>query len=101
MIEIWVEKLYIRESKDIAGEVFKTEVINQLEVRVHFEDGLDNVKLILDRTKACVVFMPYTKEVFSSNSNRIIQISTEDNKIPNLWHAYQQLKDKNLYVAQY
>lgn len=97
----WIERVYIRESKNIAGEIFKTEVINKLGVKVHFEDGLDHTKLILDRTEACVVFMPYTKEVFSTNSNRIIQILTEDNKIPNLWHAYQQLKDKNVYVAQY
>ncbi len=97
----WIERVYIRESKNIAGEIFKTEVINQLGARVHFEDGLDHTKLILDRTEACIVFMPYTKEVFSTNSNRIIQILTEDDKIPNLWHAYQQLKDKNVYVAQY
>ena len=76
-------------------------MINQLGVRVHFEDDLEHVKLILDRTKACVVFIPYTKEVFNTNSNRVIQILTENNKVPNLWHAYQQLKDKNVYVAQY
>ena len=97
----WIERVYIRESKNIAGEIFKTEVINQLGVRVHFEDGLDHTKHILDKTEACVVFIPYTKEVFSTSSNRIVQISIEDNKIPNLWHAYQQLKDKNVYVAQY
>ncbi|TEU01709.1 hypothetical protein E3I18_02470 [Candidatus Woesebacteria bacterium] len=97
----WIEQVYIRESNDIPGEVFKAEAVKQLGSRVHFEDDPVHTESILDRTEACVVFMPYMKEVSITSSNRIIQVSTEDNKIPNLWHIYQQLKDKNVYVAQY
>lgn len=97
----WIEQVYIRESKDIPGEVFKAEAIKQLGSRVHFEDDPVHTESILDRTEACVIFMPHIKKAPNSSSNRIIQVFTEDNKIPNLWHIYQQLKDKNVYVAQY
>ena len=97
----WIEQVYIRESKDIPGEVFKAEAIKQLGSRVHFEDDPVHTESILDRTEACVVFMPHIKRISNFNNNRVIQISTKSNDIPNLWHIYQQLKDKNVYVAQY
>lgn len=97
----WIEQVYIRENKDIPGEVFKAEAVKQIGSRVHFEDDPVHAKSILDRTEACVVFIPHIKEIPNFNSNRVIQISTKSNEIPNLWHVYQQLKDKNVYVAQY
>ena len=98
----WIERVYIRESKEIPGEVFKAETVKQLGSRVHFEDDPNHTEAVLDRTEACVVFIPYPKALKPiGDSNRVIRILTEDNKIPNLWHAYQQLRDKNVYVAQY
>lgn len=99
----WIgrEKIHIRTNNDLTGKMFKAEMVGRLGVGIHFEDDPKHTKIVLDRTKARVVFMPYTKEVLNTNSNRLIQISTQDNKLPNLWQTYQQLKDKNIYVAQY
>ncbi|MGB6882018.1 MAG: hypothetical protein WBD86_01835 [Microgenomates group bacterium] len=99
----WIkqEKINIRTNNDVNGEIFKANVINQLGVRIHFEDDLEHARNILDRTNARVVFMPYTKEVFNIASNRVFQISILDDQIPDLWDAYRQLRSKDVYVAQY
>ncbi|MCK4588490.1 HAD family phosphatase [Candidatus Woesebacteria bacterium] len=97
----WIEQVYIRENKDIPAEVFKAEAVKQIGSKVHFEDDPIHAKSILDRTEARVVFMPHIKKIPNFNSNRVIQIFTKSSEIPNLWHVYQQLKDKNVYVAQY
>ncbi len=100
----WIrpEKINIREDSRIHGDDFKVNRIKESNVRIHFEDQPDHAKMILDKTNACVVFMPYIKELLNLSNDRLIQILPANNpKTPNFRQTYEALRSQNLYVAQY
>jgi hypothetical protein len=99
----WVkpEKINIRKNTKILRNMFKVDKINELGIKIHFEDEPKQTTTILEETPACVVFMSYTRKSLNVCNTRAIEVPTEDHRIPDMHTVYKHLSSKNLYVAQY
>jgi uncharacterized HAD superfamily protein len=91
----WIsrDQINIRTTDEMTGEIFKTWTIStsRLGIDVFFEDSVEQAKYITTYTNAIVVLLNNEPIYDIPNRDRIIKITSLENKLPTLQEAEQAL----------
>jgi len=91
----WISKdqINIKTTDEMTGEVFKTWTIspNRLGIDVFFEDSVEQAKYITTYTNAIVVLLSNEPIYDIPNRDRIIKVTSLENRQPTLQEAEQAL----------
>lgn len=82
----WIkpENIYIQETDEMDGDIFKIWTIKLLKIGIHFEDALSHAEKILTYTDAKLVFLSDLTVLDYFSEERFTRISGKDGRLPNM-----------------
>lgn len=89
--------IYLQQDGAMAGEVFKTVMIQKLSkvngvVRpIHFEDLVHHARMVLDYTNSSVILFSNSDELDSEYSDRLSRFGSENGHRPNMVALYKNI----------
>lgn len=89
----WIDrdKIIIRETEEMTGEIFKAWAIKFFGVGVFFEDAPHHAKEIINYTDALVILLNNSLSLDSYAGDQIIRITSKINQLPTLQEAQEFL----------